>query len=1267
MREYPGFERPEQMAKINQIQQKLLELDGGAFQKLADSYLLKKGYQQINSIGSVIGSNKVRKGTPDTFIPLPNGKYIFAEYSTTQEPNIFGKFMGDLDKCFDANKTGIPTEKIQEVVLCHTTEFSPAELEELRVECEKHGANLNVFGIGAISYDLLDKFPGIAKDYLGVEVDTGQIVDMDSFITLHSKNRLATRLDTTFHFREDETKEIEAAMEGNDLVIISGQTGVGKSRLALECCRGFMNKHPSFKAQCIFNRGVDLFEDIRIYFSAASDSLIFVDDANRISGFQYVIQLLQDKKASQHIKVIVTVRDYALDKIRKMCEPYGSAFETNISPLSNDQIKQLIEKEYGIKNHLYLDRIVDISQGNPRLAIMASEVAKEKNTLESIADVSELYDRYYESVRNDLEDLENVLVLKVAGIVAFFRSVDRSNREMMAEIERVFKISESDLWEVVKILHGKEILDMYENEVVKVSDQVLATYLFYRVFFKKGILDFELLLSHLFPRYRRRLVDAINPVLSAFNTNEVMEKMQFAVDKMWNAFKNDQDETNFVGLIEVFWFWKQADTLLYVKERIDAMEPKSIEIANIKFETDSSVSMPALLNILGDFKNAEVDNFKIAIGLLFDYALKRPEDVQQVLRCLTETFGFDQNSYLSGFHVQKIVMDGLWERSKQGKDILFGKLFVAVAEKYLHTHFSSTKAKHDSITVIDFDLPNTPPLKELRKTIWDHLFQLDDCLREDVLNLLYRHPRAGFEVSVKEIVGDDSGYVLQFVEKELGPSSIWHCFIVHGYLTLLSRLDLPFSPTIKERFESESYLLYDLLASDWIDKQELQMGVQEYEQYRKEKIREHFKSYGVSEYDSFLRQCKEINEKLRDQHKEYLFAQSFVTTLIVLSEKDTSLYADFLTKYLQENDFLNVNPYVPVKSLIDACGSVRAYKILSDPSYSSKRRWLFSYYQTMPVEEISLNHLEQLYKLFRDAEIGDLYDLDFLLKYRLVDEQVVIKVVKIILDKAGNEPKHATFLSQLFNPYSEINKEIIQIFSKDIILLEDAYITFDKADPHADFGGNTFSQILDIDPTFIDRYIGDRYGRKKWFSRYDDWRDYSFIWKRDDYEDIMSRIIHTVFEHEKVEHYWSYLDAYFGVERNWPTNKLVTERQDTFLEKLILERHKDAQFMQFLFSTIAKFPTDRRLAHITVFLKRNNNFDDFEELPLEPSISGWSGSAVPMLQKKIGYYESLSSVCNTVDLLKHRQFLEQHISALHKQIEGEKKRDFTEDDGIPLT
>ncbi len=91
------------MSKINEIQTKIKALNEGAFQKLADAYLHKKGYEPVNPLGSVIGSDKVRKGTPDTLVPLPNGKYVFAEH-TTQQTDLYEKLNSDLNKCFDFEK-----------------------------------------------------------------------------------------------------------------------------------------------------------------------------------------------------------------------------------------------------------------------------------------------------------------------------------------------------------------------------------------------------------------------------------------------------------------------------------------------------------------------------------------------------------------------------------------------------------------------------------------------------------------------------------------------------------------------------------------------------------------------------------------------------------------------------------------------------------------------------------------------------------------------------------------------------------------------------------------------------------------------------------------------------------------------------------------------------------------------------------------------------------------------------------------------------------
>jgi hypothetical protein len=276
------------------------------------------------------------------------------------------------------------------------------------------------FGLSAISYDLLQKYPDIAKDHLNIEVDTGQIVSLEKFISFHEKSKYSTSLQTSFYFREDEKKELNSLVHNNSIVIISGKSGVGKTRIAIECFKECMEINKTYKAYCIFNKSFDLFEDIKSYFSDAGDYLIFVDDANRISGFQYVIQELQTKRSDQNFKIIVTVRDYALDHIMEKCQDIADVEILELKPFTDDEIGSLLKDEFNILNPLYLERIVDFSKGNPRIAVMAANIVQTGGTLESINDVSELYDNYFSSIKQDLDALKDKDILKVAGIASFF-------------------------------------------------------------------------------------------------------------------------------------------------------------------------------------------------------------------------------------------------------------------------------------------------------------------------------------------------------------------------------------------------------------------------------------------------------------------------------------------------------------------------------------------------------------------------------------------------------------------------------------------------------------------------------------------------------------------------------------------------------------------------------------------------------------------------------------------------------------------------------
>lgn len=1259
------------MSKINQIQNKLRELSGEAFQKLADAYLHKKGYDQINSLGSVIGADKVRTGTPDTLITLPKGKYVFAEYTTEsneKKGKLYKKLKSDLDKCFDEVKTGIPIEKIEEVVFCHTSILDPDEEDALREECQKRGVNLNIFGIGPISFDLYQKYPGIARNELGIEVDTGQVVTPDEFVTNYNKNAIATPLNTTFHFREEELERMLQGLEENNLIVVSGKAGVGKTRLVLECCNQFVASYPEYKIRCIFLRGLDIFEDLRIHFSEPGSYLIFVDDANRVSRFEYFIQLLHDQREDQQIKVIATVRDYALDKVREAARSYKNLIELEVKPLEDKQITQLVKDEYGITNQLYLDRIVDISQGNPRLAIMIAEVAKRENTLKSIIDVSSLYDEYYRSIHQDLEELGDENLLKTAGIVAFFRIVDRSNEEMMGAIKAAFGIPQELFWKAVRQLHDLELLDIHENEVVRTSDQVLATYLFYLAFFKERTLNFSVLIKDFFPRFQYRLVDVLNPVLNTFDHKNINEVMRPHIDLAWETYKEAGDETSLMHLMEVFWFLKKTDILLYVHDCISKIEPEAVDISKLEIKPNSNIPSPSLLKTLGLFSYSDESNLRMALVLLLNYLTKRPSELSRALYLLTEQFGFEHNSHAYGFVTQQTVIDVLWERVKEGEDEMFSKLFLAVAEQYSPTHFNTTKMKgRRTLNILNFDLPPTSELIELRRTIWKRVFKLYQMLifREEVLNLIHKYSTSGYKIAVVEIIAQDAAKILPFIESTLDSSSYCHCLVVQDYLNHLEKHQVSFSEELRARFTNETYALSKLLLFNGIERKNLEMEYEEYEQFKRQQIKEYFTEYSIANYEQFFQQCLEIQgESDRRKHNKFHLPSRVVEVLIALSHRAPNLYIEVLKHYLSLGDPLQLNDLRLTNRLIQISGATKAYESLNQTHHLSKRKWLFGFYRLLPQEEITAEYLDRLYGLYRESEPSEIpRNLDFLLKYCPLDGNVVVRVTEIILEKIPENLNYSYALSPLFDLYMEENKALLDLFKDNLDSLKRAYLAVLKIDWHTDDDGQYLAYILDIDPNFIREYINWIYEQKEQSHHFDNTRDYSFLWKHENYKELMNQVVVRVYERERewVGFGYNSLKSFFILRADAKDNTILQDRQDELLKKLIENRHQDIDFMRFVFNVLTQISYERRRSLIALFLKHNKKFKDFEKLPLEPSFWSCEGSAVPMHQKRVEYFESLLPLLSTVDFLQHKQRVEREIQWLRGAIEQEKKKDFMED------
>lgn len=1089
-----------------------------------------------------------------------------------------------------------------------------------------------------------------------------QIVSIEEFIKYYNK-RADTPIDKNFHFREKELNQVLSELEKKNLVLIYGKAGIGKSRLALECCKHFLTSHPEYQVKCILNRNGNIFDNIHASFSESNCLLIFVDDVDRVTSFDYFIDLLYDQGENQKFKVIGTVRDYAYEKVNKFTHFYKNKIEIEIPSLQDQEIQEIIRNNYQIFNYFYLDRITNIAQGNPRLAIMATLLAKQENNLESINNVSNLYDEYYFLIRVNLEELNDENLLKAAGLVSFFRTVDRSDKNIMQTIEIAFGINQGIFWQTIQKLHELEFLDIYENEVVRVSDQVLTTYFFYLAFFKKKLLDFSPLLNHFFPQFQYRFIEALNPILNNFNSEEIIELIYPPIDQLWQTYLKAEDEKNLMLFIEMFWFIERTEILIYINKRISTIKTESIDLAKVEIKYDSNIPSLSILSTLSLFSESpDEGDLKMSLQLLFKYVEKQPNEISKVFYLLTEVFGFDYESYRYGFAVQNIVIDSLLEKVDSDKCFIFSKLFIAVAKHYLRTNFETNIVKNrSSIQRSEFSLQLTPKLAEIRSKIWKNVFEIYqmDILKEDVLNFLNEYSTS-YEVSVAQIILDDSSYMLPFIQSNLSNDNYYHCFIVQNYLNQLKRHNVPFTESLFAQFTNPTYALSKVLIGNYEEMSSLNLRSMEYEELRKKRIHEFFKNYNLEDYQRFFAQCLEIQQKTdRRKHNNFYFPHQVSKVLIALFERDSQLFTDVLKYYLNLGNPLKIDDCELIYHLTQTLEINDAFNVINIADYALKRKWLFNFYYLLPRELIKDEHLAQIYSLYADSENTEVsLNLNWLLKYRILNQSVLVEVVKIILNKKDH---HFNTLCSLFNFNidDKDNKAVLACFDGQLNVLKKAYFQVLKNNWHIDDQGQYFIYFLTRDSKFITEYLDWINQQKKESKCFHDPRNYSFLWQYENYQQILSHIVQYIYQYnQEYDNLSAYQLKNFFILTESTDNETLWKKQDTLLITLLNEQLNEINFVQFIFHLITNFSYKRRSLFVKYFIQNNENFEHFKKLLLESDYSSAIGSWVPVYQKKVEYFESLIPLFNGVDFLPHKQYIEQRIKTLKQQIKEEKKNDF---------
>ena len=326
---------------LQEVENAIKAMNQAAFQELGDLFMISKNrdYSAFICTGSQYGKQKTTKGTPDTFILTHDGEYIMVEYSTN-ETKKEKKLIEDFEKCL--TEKGIEKSKLNSIILFANYKLNKEEVITIQKYAEETHTPHQIYDGGCLARELIINHKNLVFSCLGIPVDTGQIVSVDSFVHEYDNaaGAIAAPLSNPFLYREQEKRDIKKELEEKDFILLHGAPGVGKTKLAIQAISEYCKDNPEFHVSCISYKGGELLTDLTCNIDLNEDNIVFVDDINRISSFNSVVGFYSSIRKGK-LKIVMTVRDYALEQARSMCYPHD-CFELQVNPMSSEQISELV-------------------------------------------------------------------------------------------------------------------------------------------------------------------------------------------------------------------------------------------------------------------------------------------------------------------------------------------------------------------------------------------------------------------------------------------------------------------------------------------------------------------------------------------------------------------------------------------------------------------------------------------------------------------------------------------------------------------------------------------------------------------------------------------------------------------------------------------------------------------------------------------------------------------------------------------------------------
>jgi Fic family protein len=1252
----------------NQIESALKGISQSRFEALMNHFLYLKGYKFIGAPGSVVGKDKTSKGAPDSFF-IDNDEYVFAEYTTQEKigesKSFLAKLIKDIDHCFSRAKTGISKQKIKKIILACNEKISALEYEQLKARIKNYNSKtvFEFYNIQNLPQEILN-YPGLSEQYLGIQVLKGEIYTLSDFLIKTTRN-LQPSLTNKFVKREKELEKSLSYLNSSSILLMTGSAGVGKSKLATKILEEYEKK--GFIPIVIQSYTVPLWEDFSNLFLNEKDYIILFDDANKsIQNLNYLLEFVQ-KSRSNKIKLIITSRDYVKGKIELALNDIASKESITIEKFNDKVIDEIIiEFEPAFKfNPEIKERIIVLAKGNARLAIMAASsvvIGAENNYLN---DPVLMYEKYFSKISEEVELFSSPIVLKTLAIISFFGVIEKNNQELRHQLEDEFKIDWNQLWEQIYFLHANEIVDVYENEIVKISDQVLATYAFYKCFIddKYAVIDYSQWIAIFIKNHSNRIENSLIDSNNTFGYKKIKELVMPHLNSVAQKLESEEEKYSYYKL---FWFYRPNQCLKFIKDWIFQLPKEKLENLEFSYVHNNHSYATKYFELLVKFWNIPNETLKPSLEIALMLVEKQNNRMAEFMKFIYDCFSYKWEDLNNGYYRQSLLFEILTntELSKDQQKIGIGTA-LNIGETLMGWHFTQYGGmKGNAFTIKNFDLYVSKELVGLRGEILELAFEYYECHKGQSTKIFNKiiFPEGKMD---KKIYESELPFYNKLIQEKYNSKNLSDCKFVRKLTKVFNEYEIEIPNFWNEFINSDIIKISKFLKTEWETK-----GIKSYREIEEEKNKEirdivFEKNWNELEQllfdvDNFVKQVNDTSAWFADSSITELFKSialkdknELINTLrLVFLKKITFGPNDTVIAFILENNILHSDELI---ELIKICRP------------ETENNWIYAVLTYLPSEQVTEENTKLLIDIissFKDPVI--FYKISVFSKYNFCFKKLIEKK-KILV-----EPNHnvITYLTQITlekvtsenSLYLGYNffQENFEHFKDNIELLKKAYYFHCAKHNHFDYDGKEMEAILKLDENFLTEYLRSFTEKADFFSLREEHLTLDYIWKHPHYEKLITDAINVIISKAPVfsnfDHPACHLFHVLQIDEE------IKSRFKLFLENFIKMHNHNLGNWLVIINVIQHRFNDSFIKYLKQFFRLNSNFEFFRKMFLSTGGS-YSGSRVPIIQQEIDLcykiINTINELPNILDFTEHTEYLENKINWLKKDIVEEQKREFS--------